>query len=428
MSKKVLVITYYWPPSGGAGVQRWLKFCKYLPDFNVEPLVVTVHEDHAAYPALDSTFEQEISPNLQVFKTKATNFYNLYSSFKKDKKVPQGGVPKGGNSWKSKLSLFARNHLFVPDPRKGWNSYAFKQAKALIDEHNITTIITTSPPHSTQLIGLALKKAFPNLRWIADMRDPWTDIYYYKDLNHSRWSDQQNKQLELEVLSKADVVTVVSPGMQRLFAEKGTEEDKLKVIPNGFDKADFPKVSITENTDFSLAYVGTANADYKMDAFANALQTIVGQNHAIKWNVVGVFDDETKRLFSSNKLKDVVTYHGYLKHEEAIGFTKSAHLLILVIPDVPNNDLIYSGKLFEYIASGRPILCIGPKNGDAARLINELGAGKTFDYGDEDGMSDFILEVKNGIFKSRASSDEALRLSCSRAFITEKMAQIILNE
>lgn len=427
MNNKVLVISYYWPPSGGAGVQRWTKFCKYLTQFNVEPIVLTVSEDDAAYPVIDNTFEGDVPSSLKVFKTKARNYYNFYKRFQKEKNVPQGGVPSNQSNWKSKVSLFLRNHLFVPDPRRGWNSYALKEARRVIKEYGIKTIVTTSPPHSTQLIGLTLKKEITGLKWVADLRDPWTDIYYYKDLNHSWWSDRKNRMLEQKVLQNADVLTVVSPGMQRLFTGKGVDEEKVKVVPNGFDHTDFPEVLKQENGNFTMSYIGTANTEYKMDRLFKALQAFDVDNGNLVFNVVGWFDDDVKSDVVSAGIRSIVNYAGYLPHNEAISYTKSADLLVLVIPKVANNSLIYSGKLFEYIASGKPILCIGPLNGDAANLIGELGVGKTFDYEDGSGMHQFLKDVKNGSFMSSALNDEKIRLKYSRKNLSEKMAEILLN-
>ncbi|MEY5040839.1 MAG: hypothetical protein RLZZ414_370, partial [Bacteroidota bacterium] len=210
--KKVLIITYYWPPAGGSGVQRWVKMAKYLEEFNISPIILTVQEAYAAYPVVDQSFNIDISNSIEVIKTKSRNYYSFFKIFNKQYKVPQGGV---GNKSKSSIfqyiSLFIRNHIFVPDPRIGWNKYALKEAKKIITEKNIDIFITTSPPHSTQLIGLELKKWRSDLQWLADFRDPWTDIFYYKDLKHTFISNYLNKKKEIEVLSKSNLITVVSP-------------------------------------------------------------------------------------------------------------------------------------------------------------------------------------------------------------------------
>ena len=174
--KKTLIITYYWPPGGGAGVQRWLKMARHLPDFEIEPFILTVDPGYATYPATDNTLENDIPRGLKVFKTKATDYFRILS---KDKKAisSAGFAKEGKNSFREKVARFIRGNIFIPDPRRGWNRFAFGKAVEVIDNNGINTVITTSPPHSTQLIGLKLKKRFPEIKWIADLRDPWTDIY-----------------------------------------------------------------------------------------------------------------------------------------------------------------------------------------------------------------------------------------------------------
>jgi len=177
--QKVLIVTYYWPPGSGAGVQRWLKFSKYLPQYGWEPFILTVDPQYAAYPSIDSTLEKEIPVNVKVFRTKATDWFRIYS--KNKSKIPTAGFANNyDNSFKGILFRFLRGNLFIPDPRKGWNRFALRKALEIIEKEGITCIVTTSPPHSTQLIGMKLKRRYPGIRWIADLRDPWTDIYYYK--------------------------------------------------------------------------------------------------------------------------------------------------------------------------------------------------------------------------------------------------------
>ena len=193
--KKVLIITYYWPPSGGSGVQRWLKFSKYLPEFGIEPIVLTVDPDFATYPSIDTTLELEVSDSIRVYRTKAKNPLEVYQKIRR-KPAPQSGFAGEKKSGLlDKIFRFIRGNVFLPDARIGWNPYAFEKAKQLIKELNINTVITTSPPHSTQLIGLRLKKEF-TIQWIADLRDPWTEIYYNKELFRTNWAERQDAKME----------------------------------------------------------------------------------------------------------------------------------------------------------------------------------------------------------------------------------------
>ena len=208
--KKILIITYYWPPSGGAGVQRWLKFTKFLPEFGFKPVILTVDDNAASYAQLDESLLKEIDPNLSVYKTKTFEPYNLYRKLSNKKEIPYGGF---SNQRKitlfEKLSRFIRGNLFIPDPRRGWNRYAIKKALELIRSEQIEVVVTTGPPHSTHLIGKKVKEK-TGIRWIADFRDPWTDIYYYKDLYHLGLANKLDRYLEKNVLKLADQIITVS--------------------------------------------------------------------------------------------------------------------------------------------------------------------------------------------------------------------------
>ncbi len=409
--KKVLIITYYWPPAGGSGVQRWVKMAKYLEEFNISPIILTVQEAYAAYPVVDQSFNIDISNSIEVIKTKSRNYYSFFKIFNKQYKVPQGGV---GNKSKSSIfqyiSLFIRNHIFVPDPRIGWNKYALKEAKKIITEKNIDIFITTSPPHSTQLIGLELKKWRSDLQWLADFRDPWTDIFYYKDLKHTFISDYLNKKKEIDVLSKSNLISVVSPNMKNIFESKGIDESKIKVIPNGFDESDFKDKNLLKNSKFTISYIGIANAHYDISSFIKALEKF-GETHDYQLNIIGEFTDELLGKINNTKVIKNINFLGYLPHKEAVKYTNSSDLLLLVIPNVPNNKLIYTGKLFEYIASDNPILCIGPKNGDAEIVIEKNKFGKSFEYTEVSKIYDFICSVSNGDFRRNTNINDVNKYS-----------------
>jgi len=251
--KKVLIITYYWPPSGGSGVQRWLKFVKYFRDFGIEPIVLTVAPEFAALPNLDESLEDEIPVGIEVHKTRAKSPFGFY------KKIKKGAVPNSGFAGEGKANLFdnlfrfIRGNFFIPDARIGWNKFALEKARELIQLHGIDTIITSSPPHSTQLIGLQLKKEF-NIKWLADLRDPWTEIYYNKLLLRTNWAKKIDYRYEQTCLQNADTLIVVSEDIKRRFGEaRETILEKIHVIPNGFDEEDFSKEQ-TKN-DAGVKYI-----------------------------------------------------------------------------------------------------------------------------------------------------------------------------
>jgi len=393
--KKILIITYYWPPSGGAGVQRWLKFSKYLPEFGYEPVILTVDEKEASYAQLDYSLVKEIDPGLGVHKTKTFEPYNLYRKLSNKKEIPYGGF---SNQKKitafEKFSRFIRGNLFIPDPRSGWNRHAYKKAAHLIKEEKIEVIVTSGPPHSTHLIGRKLKKR-TGVKWIADFRDPWTDIYYYNDLYHTALVARIDRWLEKNVLSDADKIITVSQEVGKLLLKKiPLSPLKIAVIPNGFDESDFEQAEPVQNEMFTITYTGTISMNYRIEQFIEAVCQLPGKvKEGIRIRFVGNVPDEIVNLFKLKSLSSMVEVMGYIPHKQAVSQMKGASMLLMAIPDTPDNKGIVTGKLFEYLAARKPVLAIGPKGGDVDILIDKCKAGKLFPYHDTEGMKNFILEI-----------------------------------
>ena len=378
--KKVLLITYYFPPSGGAGVQRWLKTIKYLPEFGVETIVLTVDPAVASYPQVDESLCADVPSSLKVYTTKTKEILSLYKRVSPNKQVPYGGFANEPNpTLLQKISRFIRGNFFLPDPRRGWNKYALAKAKEIVESEGITTVITTSPPHSTQLIGLELKKQYPNIKWVADLRDPWTDIYYNSDLYPTRWAQRRNLKYERSVLEGADKIITVSEDCKRLFAEKADVAGKITVVPNGYDNDDFKEklgvrseeLGVVNNFGI-ISYVGIMAPQYDL----LPLKALVSGRKDILLRFVGVVSEEIQQEIKSWGVQ--TEFISYVNHGKAIEYMQASDVLMLFIPNVPNNEGILTGKLFEYLASGRKILLFGPENGDAMRLINECEAGECF--------------------------------------------------
>jgi len=392
--KQVLIITYYWPPSGGAGVQRWLKFAKYLPEFGWQPIILTVDPAYASYPQRDESLSKEVGPDCLVYTTKSFELYNIYKLVSGKKEVPYGGFAnESKEGLLQKFSKFLRGNFLLPDPRKGWNKYALKKAAELIREFNIETVVTTSPPHSTQLIGLKLKQKF-NIRWIADLRDPWTDIYYYNQFKHTALALRIDKNYERKVVEKADVLITVSEDVKRIFAEKSRLPIAAKtvVIPNGFDEDDFRITNIPTETRKIITYTGTISEAYDVDCLLEALCLLSENSKSeILIRFVGKVPPSVETKFRSSGLE--IELVGYVDHAKSIEYLFRSDVLLLVIPKVKNNLGILTGKFFEYLASQKPILAIGPTDGDLAKIIQETQCGELFDYEDSKGMLRFIQET-----------------------------------
>ncbi|MCH4895234.1 glycosyltransferase [Marinilabiliaceae bacterium JC040] len=393
--KKVIIITYYWPPAGGPGVQRWLKFSKFLPDSNIEPIIICPKEDKAEYPIRDKSLINDISSETRVFPTENKSLYGLYKKLTKAKTAPYSGFANESNpSFKQKIARFIRGNFFLPDSRKSWNKYAFKKACELIEKENIKTVITTSPPHSSQLIGLELKKKYNNIHWIADLRDPWTDIYYYNNFYPTKLAKYIDTQFEKQVLIKSDIVISVSEYIKKQFILKSSKinKEKVIVIPNGYDEDDFHFENKKKNECFTISYTGTLASNYDISTFIKVLK---GINFKYKLQFVGKIDEKIKKILIK-ELGDNVSFKNFVPHSESINYLINSDLLLLVIPVQKDNEGILTGKLFEYIGSNIPIICLGPTHGDAAKIIKDAKAGETFEYNNFKDISEYIniLEQK----------------------------------
>lgn len=379
--KNVLIISYYWPPSGGAGVQRWLKFTKYLPEFGWEPIIITVKPEDATYPSLDPGLEEEVPESLRVIRTSSRNIFRYYKRIFKSQQVPHAGFANVNvASLPQKIARFIRGNFFIPDPRKGWNHYAYLAAKkVLTEEKNIDVIITTSPPHSTQLIGLNLSKEF-KIPWMADLRDPWTDIFYYHQLYPTFAAHRLNLRYEKKVLKNADRIITVGPSLRSLFINKySLPAEKVLVVYNGFDEDDFDHTPAVKDDTFTITYVGTLSDVYPIDSLLDAFLELLKTNPEIKIRFVGEVS-----VVQRNKLNRIppenIEFVSYVIHSEAITLMERSHVLLLVIPDHDTSKSILTGKLFEYLAVGCPILGIGPVDGDAANILNECQAGEMVEF------------------------------------------------
>ena len=413
---KVLIITYYWPPSGGAGVQRWLKFSKYLPEFGWQPVILTVDPEYAAYPVTDYSLVAGLPESVKVYTTPALNYFSFYKKNKSN--IPSAGFANNlDNTFKGKFLRFVRGNFFLPDPRRGWNRYAFKKACQLIELEGIRNVITTSPPHSTQLIGLKLKKKFPSIKWTADLRDPWTDIYYYKQFYPTILSKAIDLRFEKDVLRNADKIFTVGPSLKTLFSSKiKGSEDKIEVITNGFDESDFKGISRQKPSRFTITYVGTLSDIYPVEGLIPAVNSL-----DLILRFVGTISEKTRKMLEDNIPANSLEILPYVTHEESIKFIMNSSLLLLIIPLHQSNKSIITGKLFEYMATGLPILCLGPVDGDAAQIIKKCRAGKTFVYYDIEKISSFLTEVSKKSFKA----DDSMVGSFSRSNLVRQIAKVL---
>ena len=426
--KKVLIITYYWIPSGGAGVQRWVKFTKYLRQYGWEPIIYT--PENPEYPSIDYSFEKDIPADITVLKTPIWEPYNVYRNLtgKKNQAINAGFISENKKQgWKDKLSIWIRGNFLIPDPRRFWIKPSVRFLSDYLNENPVDAIITTGPPHSMHLIGMGLKKNFPSLPWVADFRDPWTNIDFYKDLNLTWLADKIHHKLEREVLQKADTVLVVSRGMEEEFALM--KPKKLRVITNGYDESDVQVGTLTLDGRFSISHIGTLNAARNPRIVWKVLSEICAENvdfnKDLQIQLVGKVDFSVLEDIQSYGLQDQLLKIDYLSHSEAIAKQNSSQVLMLLINQSGNAKGILTGKFFEYLAAKRPILAVGPTDGDAAVVLNETGAGVIVDFADEQETKTAILNYYNQYKKGTLSVQSESVERFSRRSLTGELAGLL---
>lgn len=385
MKKRVLIITYYWPPSGGAGVQRWLKFVKYLPEFGWEPVVYT--PENPEYPILDHTLQKDIPAGIEVLKVRGWEPYQAYKKFvglKKGDKI-SGSFTSDKKKPKitENLAVWIRGNLFIPDARKFWIKRSVKYLQQYLKNNPVDAIVSTGPPHSMHLIGYNLKLK-TNTPWIADFRDPWTHIDFYHELRLSGLADRKHRKLEKQVLQNADKVVVVSEGMKTDFEQ--IYPGGYTVIPNGFDTSDEVNTEYTPGVKFSLAHIGTMAKTRNPEVLWTALEQLSSHNKSFAENLeiklIGKVDYSVSESLKKHHLHNYVKLIPYLPHDQVTQEQQKSTVLLLLINNTPNSGMILTGKLFEYLLAKRPILCIGPADGDAAKIIRETESGFVSGYDD----------------------------------------------
>ncbi len=395
--KKFLLITYYWPPSGGAGVMRWAKMTKYISQYGWQPIIYTPLDNEVAVH--DESLLKDIPSDLVVIKTPIWEPYDLYKTFlgrKKKEKLYSGFInEKKKESLAQKISVFIRGNFFIPDARMFWIKPSIRFLKKYLREHPVDAIISTGPPHSMHMIADELHRT-TGIPWIADFRDPWTNIDFYKDLRLTKWGDARHHKLEKRILSNASKVVVVTWGMKDEFRGLSARDD-IVVILNGFDDADYTRINPGSlDEDFTIMHVGSMNKDRNPEVLWKAIQQAISGSaqlkEKIKIKLIGPVDFSVRESIERFGLKPYTFFIEFVPHTEAIRHQQQAQLLLLVINNAPSSQAMLPGKLYEYLGSGRPILCIGPLESDAAKLLEMTKGGIVHDYDDMEGIKRRILD------------------------------------
>ncbi len=425
MPKKVLIITYYWPPAGGPGVQRWLKFVKYLHEFDIHPVVYI--PENPSYPIIDKSLLSEVPTDLTIISHPIKEPYKLAEFFasKHSKTISSGVIPKERKqNFVQKLMLYVRGNYFIPDARRAWIQPSVNYLSDYIQKENIQTVITTGPPHSLHLIGLKLKEQL-NIKWLADFRDPWTTIGYHKQLKLTPSSARKHEQLEKDVLQTADCIIVTSENTKSEFNQKTSKP--VEVITNGYDTYLLQKTQKDEK--FTISHIGSLLSGRNPTILWEVLRELIQENADFKKHfqlkLIGVVSEVVLNAINSQNLKDYVNVVGYLSHEDALIQQRQSRLLLLIEIDSEDTKAIIPGKLFEYMISETPIIAIGPKESDVERIIHSTNTGRYFYYDERNNLKSQILMYFEA-YKTDSLATNPIGLKpYSRRELTKTLSELI---
>lgn len=423
--EKVLIVTYYWPPAGGPGVQRWLKFAKYLKDFDIEPVVYVPQNAH--YPLIDVTLEEEVPLNLKVIKKPIVEPYSLANLFSKEEtsRISSGIIAdEKHQSLLQKIMLFVRGNFFIPDARKYWVKPSVNFLSGYMQENGIKTVITTGPPHSIHLIGLGLKKD-ADVRWFADFRDPWTSIGYHKKLKLTKFSKNRHKKLERNVVQKADHIITTSFTTKDEIKELGTTP--ISVITNGYDVEYTQKQEL--DIKFSLAHIGSLLSGRDPGNLWKAIAELISEDKEFaedfELKLIGTVGEQVLQSIKDAGLINNLAVQGYVSHTEALKLQRKSQMLLLIEIDSEETKGIIPGKLFEYMVSQRPIVAMGPEGADLQKILTETNTGKFFTYSKKEEIKHYLLESYKEFKVSSLTSHPIGLQKYSRKALTGKLAKLL---
>jgi len=435
MKKKVLIITYYWPPAGGGGVQRWLKFVKYLPENDWEPIVYV--PESAEYPLVDESLGEEIDENIKVISQPIWEPRKLYKKIFGNKTPAKGKkkdnldgifyIPQSERTWKQNLSVWIRGNVIIPDARVFWVKPSIKFLKKYLTENPVDVIITSGPPHSLHLIGQALKKQL-GVKWIADFRDPWTDIEFYDKMMLTSRSDRTYKRMEREVIQQADSVIAVAPFWKKKFDALGAKD--CRVITNGYDDTDFNHTPPELSDKFLLTHAGTLANDRNPDDLWAVLAELKAEIPTfaadLKVQILGNTDTKVVAALTKYDLKEQLIDSGYVSHDAAIRIMQASQVLLLLINHSSfNAPGRMTGKIFEYLAAERPILLIGLEESDPAEVLAMNNAGDAINFGDKAKLKATLVKYYNLYKTGKLTTNSKTYQQYARRNLTKQLAYLL---
>lgn len=425
--KRVLVITYYWPPAGGAGVQRWVKFTKYLREFGWEPVIYTPSNPQPGPE--NRELEKELPEGIEVIKTKICEPYAVYRKLTggASTQITELSAATGKVSWKKRISLFIRGNFFIPDPRCGWVRPSVTFLKKYLKEHPVDAVVTTGPPHSMHLIGLALKRR-TGIPWVADFRDPWTKMFYFKDLRMLPWAERRHERLEQQVIDEASAVISVASQVRDDFRNRS--KGRVELITNGYDSSDFDGPEPDRDTaHWRVVQTGNIGADGN----PRLLWKILGEMAAdipevrekLQIRLCGKLGAGVAESLEAAKVMQNTVLRGYVSHDETVLEQRSADLLLLPLREGVEGGKIVPGKTFEYLAARRRILGIGDAYGSAAQILSQTGSGKMLAWDDEEGMRSELMASWKAFCEGSYLIENTDIEQYSRRALSGRLAQLL---
>ena len=379
------MLTYYWPPSGGSGVQRWVYFCYYLKKLGWEPVVITVAPEKASYPQTDNTLAALVT-DIKLIRTYTREPLRWYSRYVGSGSIPQGEVPQ--KNAVQKIAAFIRGNFFVPDARKGWIPFAQRALKSILQEEKPAWVVSTGPPHSTHLAVLPLKKKY-TFKWLVDLRDPWTEVFYNRHLYRLSSTQRKDKALEKLVLQAADTVLTTVGGEFHKQLLNQAPKQRFVALANGYDADKLKVLNRQSNAkEFHLVYTGLLTRNQAFPALIQALQQLKS-SLPIRFSLAGQIEADILTEITESLPNCIVDYKGYLSHDQALQLMHTADLLVNFIFKGAHSQMV-SGKLLEYMATGVPVLSLGDPNSEAAALIHKGSAAKMLAATDTEGIHTFL--------------------------------------
>ncbi len=432
--KRVLIITYYWPPSAGSGVQRWLKMSKYLHEFGWQPVIFT--PSNPDFHIKDESLLKDIPDKAEIVKIPIWEPYGIYRMLTgtKPEESNFGMTNEGGDlSWSKKLSYWVRGNIFIPDPRITWRSKSISFLKKYLSENPVDAFVTTGPPHSMHLIGLGVKKHFPDLKWVADFRDPWSTF----DVHNSFLSEtgkRKNEGLEKEVLEKADWLVMTSNNTPGEFPP--LDKSKLKIITNGFDSDDFKNFKDTSDNKgkFKIYHTGLLNTIRNPVNLWKALTELCNENKSFEeklhLEIIGNVEPAIVDFLNNHTtLSNKVNFTKWIKHDELLNRYESANLLLLIVNQSRNAISQLPGKLFEYLALKKPLFALCPEGSSLAEAVKESGVGHAIDFSKKEEMKVALLDLFQKFESNHSSNKSEPNIEkYSRKYLTNRLVKEILEK